>query len=116
MIKQYVLAIGWLRHREWDYTDFGKEQYQRQTPAKMEITIATYNILADNLMKDNYYLYSQCDEEYLTWDYRRKNLVEEISHLHPDVRNDLQALFSNHTKRKKKLIFSLGPECHLIRP
>ena len=50
-----------------------------------KFTIATYNLLAQNLLEDNSYLYSHCRDYYLEWSYRQKQLLAEIAYYEPDV-------------------------------
>lgn len=50
-----------------------------------KFTIATYNLLAQNLLEDNSYLYSHCGDRYLEWSYRQKQLLAEIAYYAPDV-------------------------------
>jgi len=51
-----------------------------------KFTIATYNVLAQNLLEDNSYLYSHCkNAHYLEWSYRQKQLLAEIAYYQPDV-------------------------------
>ena len=51
-----------------------------------KFTIATYNVLAQNLLEENSYLYSHCSElRYLEWSYRQQQLLAEIIRYEPDV-------------------------------
>lgn len=52
----------------------------------MPLTIGTYNVLAQNLLEENKYLYEKCeDEQFLTWDYRKDQLMREIQRHKFDV-------------------------------
>jgi mRNA deadenylase 3'-5' endonuclease subunit Ccr4 len=51
----------------------------------MEVTLMSYNILAQQYLNDCYYLYENCPSGALSWDYRSKCLLQEIKHHLPDV-------------------------------
>jgi protein angel len=53
--------------------------------AGIEFTMATYNVLAQNLLEDNSYLYTSANRDWLAWNYRQKNLLAEISFYNPDI-------------------------------
>jgi len=85
----YVLDSK-LRKRQWAYTDSGRLLHSSSSDncqqSSFKFTIATYNVLAQNLLEDNSYLYSHCkDFRYLEWSYRQKQLLAEITHYEPDV-------------------------------
>ncbi|XP_076351710.1 protein angel homolog 2-like isoform X1 [Tachypleus tridentatus] len=44
----------------------------------MLFTVMSYNILAQDLLESNMFLYEHCSPEYLTWEYRKNNLLKEI--------------------------------------
>ena len=71
-----------LRNRSWvSVTD------APQTSANtMDVTVASYNLLAQNLLENNQYLYEDCDSRHLDWSYRSTNLLQEIQEYSPDVR------------------------------
>ena len=51
----------------------------------LDFTVMSYNILAQNLLEDNRYLYTDCDEYILRWKYRKRQLMAELKHHRPDV-------------------------------
>lgn len=55
--------------------------------SKIEVTVATYNVLAQNLLEDNLYLYKGCNESMLKWEWRREKLICEIKYHNFDVNN-----------------------------
>ncbi|CAK9297072.1 unnamed protein product [Gordionus sp. m RMFG-2023] len=59
-----------------------KSQYDDSSD---EITMASYNVLAQYLIDTNMYLYTECQDEYLKWEYRQKNLLAEIKELNCDI-------------------------------
>lgn len=54
----------------------------------------SYNILAQNLLEDNPYLYTTCEDDFLDWEYRQQKLLCEIKRHYPDVSSGLQLLLS----------------------
>jgi mRNA deadenylase 3'-5' endonuclease subunit Ccr4 len=72
--------------RQWEYTKFG-QQFLRH-PARhrgIEFTVMSYNILAQNLLENNYNLYYNSPHEVLDWRYRKKQLMRELIYHSPDV-------------------------------
>ena len=57
----------------------------------MIFSVASYNILAQNLLEDNIYLYRGSKEEQLNWDFRKENLLDEIRRHMPDVSTESTA-------------------------
>lgn len=45
----------------------------------------SYNILSQELLQDNAYLYRHCDPDVLPWDHRLPNLLAEIKQHDADV-------------------------------
>jgi len=79
-----------LCNRQWVYTDAGRTFDSSGSDACQQngfkFTIASYNVLAQNLLEDNSYLYSHCrDLRCLEWSYRQKRLLSEIAFYEPDV-------------------------------
>uniref|UniRef100_A0A8C7YCQ9 Endonuclease/exonuclease/phosphatase domain-containing protein n=1 Tax=Oryzias sinensis TaxID=183150 RepID=A0A8C7YCQ9_9TELE len=61
----------------------------------MDFTVMSYNILAQDLLELNQYLYKHCPLEVLDWNYRYNLLVEEIKKWTPDILC-LQEVQENH--------------------
>ncbi|XP_023219965.1 protein angel homolog 1-like isoform X1 [Centruroides sculpturatus] len=74
-----------IRHlRQWQYTSYGKRHlYSRRHG--LEFTLMSYNILAQKLLEDNSLLYCHCEPNILDWEYRSKNLLQEIQELQCDI-------------------------------
>lgn len=51
----------------------------------IEFTIMSYNILSDDLLFQNAYLYVGCDSSVLKWQYRFERLVNEVSQHAPAI-------------------------------
>ena len=65
------------------------EHLERSRSNNFEFTVASYNVLADQLMRENPYLYAQGkrrDPGLFEWNYRKHNLLKEIKHANADVR------------------------------
>ena len=48
----------------------------------------SYNVLSQDLLLDNWYLYTKCPDHVLKWETRSKKLLEEIKLYRPDVRHE----------------------------
>lgn len=47
--------------------------------------VVSYNVLADDLLHSNSYLYNGTEEWFKHWEYRRRNLLQELSYYSADV-------------------------------
>ncbi|XP_071161788.1 protein angel homolog 2-like isoform X2 [Mytilus edulis] len=91
---RYIIMSGRQRHmytdkeygvnRQWELTRLGIEQLQRPRPG-FEFTIMSYNILAQNLLEDNKYLYRESPQQVLDWKYRSEKLLQEIQALNAEI-------------------------------
>jgi len=50
-----------------------------------KFSVASYNILAQDLLEQHFHLYHHCDERHLRWPYRRKNIMHQLNKNNPDV-------------------------------
>ncbi|XP_053736591.1 protein angel homolog 2 [Synchiropus splendidus] len=50
-----------------------------------DFSVLSYNILSQQLLEDNAYLYRHCPPQILSWDHRLPNLLAEIQRLDADV-------------------------------
>ncbi|XP_077991188.1 protein angel homolog 2-like [Glandiceps talaboti] len=66
------------------YSHFGKKHLKNKRSG-VEFSVLSYNVLAQGLIADNGYLYTQCASDILQWNYRKSNLLREIKELNPDV-------------------------------
>ncbi|KAK8741759.1 hypothetical protein OTU49_002379 [Cherax quadricarinatus] len=73
--------------RKWEMTGLGREilSSRNMKPSDTMFTIMSYNVLAQALLTDNMLLYSSCNDEHLSWEYRWALLQHEITDLDPDV-------------------------------
>lgn len=56
-----------------------------KSSASMDFSIMSYNILSQDLLEDNSYLYSGADAKNLEWSQRRGRILSEIKYYSPDV-------------------------------
>jgi mRNA deadenylase 3'-5' endonuclease subunit Ccr4 len=49
------------------------------------LSVVSYNLLAQDLLDSNEYLYTHCPQEQLAWDYRKDNLLDDLKQSSADV-------------------------------
>ncbi|CAH1792341.1 unnamed protein product, partial [Owenia fusiformis] len=104
-----------LPHRRDAVTPIGKQLYRqgikfnntsggRSNPNMFTFKVMSYNVLAQNLLEDNSDLYQHCKPEYLEWEFRKENILSQITSKSPDV-VCLQEVNEKHCETffKKKL-------------
>ncbi|KAK2855902.1 hypothetical protein Q5P01_004637 [Channa striata] len=76
-----------------------------------DFSVMSYNILSQELLQDNSYLYEHCDPRVLSWDYRRPNLLTEIQQHNADILC-LQEVQEDHYENQiKPALQALGYQC-----
>ncbi|KAK7906661.1 hypothetical protein WMY93_015273 [Mugilogobius chulae] len=76
-----------------------------------DFTVMSYNILSQDLLVDNDYLYRHCEPEVLLWDFRLPNLLREIQQHQADILC-LQEVQENHYKQQiRPALEALGYKC-----
>jgi len=50
-----------------------------------DFSVATYNILAQDLIEEHSYMYGHCDDRHLHWPHRRQNIMRKLNKQNPDV-------------------------------
>ncbi|XP_064302292.1 protein angel homolog 2 isoform X2 [Phalacrocorax carbo] len=87
------------------------DQSSRESEAKFDFTVMSYNILSQNLLEDNSHLYKHCRQRLLIWTYRFPNILQEIKQLDADVLC-LQEVQEDHYRTEiKSSLESLGYHC-----
>lgn len=72
--------------RPWERTGLGHHVARKGLPrGAVPLTVLSYNVLAQSLLRDNPGLYRGCEEEQLAWEYRWALLQHEVEGLQPDV-------------------------------
>ncbi|VVC33840.1 Hypothetical protein CINCED_3A002131 [Cinara cedri] len=74
--KNYMKNIRPLQHRGDGNKAFFKS---------LDFSLLSYNILAQELLEKNAFLYDWSDLEVLSWEYRRKILLDEIKQFNADI-------------------------------
>ncbi|XP_064420984.1 protein angel homolog 1 isoform X2 [Latimeria chalumnae] len=114
MGQEFLQAVPYNEtlQREWeDLSDFPFNQSAPDSGEPFEFTVMSYNILAQVLLERNMELYMHCQPEFLTWEYRIQNIVQEIQHWEPDVLC-LQEVQQNHFQEHLEPTLSMmGYEC-----
>ena len=57
--------------------------------ATTTVSVLCYNLLAQDLIGKNRYLYSDVAPELLEWDFRKTNLLKDLTDSQADVRHSL---------------------------
>lgn len=71
----------------------------------------SYNILAQDLLQDNAYLYRHCDPGVLPWDFRLPNLLREIEQYDADVLCLQEVQQDHYETQMKPALQALGYQC-----
>nr|XP_019966407.1 PREDICTED: protein angel homolog 2 isoform X1 [Paralichthys olivaceus] len=76
-----------------------------------DFSVMSYNILSQELLQDNVYLYRHCDPGVLPWEYRLPNLLAEIQQHDADILC-LQEVQEDHYENQiKPALQRLGYQC-----
>lgn len=83
----YIIGKPEVYHpRRWEYTDAGRQYLQRPANNRgFEFTVMSYNVLAQNLLEDNYKMYYRSPSYVLKWRHRATLLLKELKYHTPDV-------------------------------
>ncbi|XP_045134831.1 protein angel homolog 1-like isoform X2 [Portunus trituberculatus] len=72
--------------RPWERTGLGGHVARHGLPSgAVPLTVVSYNVLAQSLLRDNPGLYRGCGVEELAWEYRWALLQHEVEGMQPDV-------------------------------
>ncbi|XP_069787423.1 protein angel homolog 2 isoform X2 [Narcine bancroftii] len=108
-------------HRKWeDFTSLckssqgsseSKETSKGKEKEIFDFSVLSYNILAQDLLEDNSYLYRHCSQPLLQWGFRFPNILKEVKQFDADIMC-LQEVQNNHYGMQLKPIMeSLGYHC-----
>ncbi|XP_011610181.2 protein angel homolog 2 isoform X1 [Takifugu rubripes] len=79
--------------------------------AAFDFSVMSYNILSQELLQDNAYLYRHCDPGILPWNHRLPNLLAEIKQHDADILC-LQEVQEDHYENQiKPALLTLGYQC-----
>ena len=76
-----------LKNRRWESLPGDAQKKYVPLKSRFAFTVATYNILAQDLLEMHPHLYRGTSSEYLDWEYRKSNLMAEMDKYAPDVSN-----------------------------
>ncbi|XP_020389993.2 protein angel homolog 1-like isoform X1 [Rhincodon typus] len=96
--------------RVWE--DLPRSQVDGKDDNKpFEFTIMSYNILSQDLLETNSDLYAHCQPEFLKWEFRFQNILQEFETWDPDILC-LQEVQENHYHQQFRPALQLqGYEC-----
>ncbi|XP_041661585.1 protein angel homolog 2 isoform X2 [Cheilinus undulatus] len=98
--------------RHWEVSpSCGSEPPPPGCSTAFDFTVMSYNILSQDLLLDNAYLYRHCNPSVLPWDHRLPNLLAEIKQYDADILC-LQEVQEDHYKNQiKPALQALGYQC-----
>ncbi|KAK1888740.1 Protein angel like 2 [Dissostichus eleginoides] len=79
--------------------------------AAFDFSVMSYNILSQQLLQDNAYLYRHCPPAVLSWDYRRPNLLAEIQQHDADILCLQEVQEDHYEEQIKPALQALGYQC-----
>ncbi|XP_067097164.1 protein angel homolog 2 isoform X1 [Osmerus mordax] len=82
-------------YRGWEEFSSFYEPQQSSNQQRCEFSVLTYNILSQDLLQDNAYLYRHCTDSVLSWAFRLPNLLRELQLYDADILC-LQEVQHNH--------------------
>ncbi|XP_053568446.1 protein angel homolog 2 [Bombina bombina] len=104
-------------NRRWeDFSQFYAERCEGEkrhlrTTEHFDFTVMSYNILSQDLLEDNFYLYSHCRRPLLFWSYRLPNILKELKEMGADILC-LQEVQEDHYRTQiKPSLEALGYHC-----
>lgn len=109
---QTVSSVGALqRHWEQAPPRHSDDPPPPGVSAGFDFTVMSYNILSQDLLRDNAYLYQHCPPEVLSWDYRLPRLLREIQAHNADILC-LQEVQEDHfVEQIRPALEALGYQC-----
>ncbi|KAK5852605.1 hypothetical protein PBY51_006457 [Eleginops maclovinus] len=76
-----------------------------------DFSVMSYNILSQELLQDNAYLYRHCPPAVLPWEYRLPNLLAEIRQQDADILCLQEVQEDHYEKQIKPALQALGYQC-----
>ncbi|XP_028253971.1 protein angel homolog 2 [Parambassis ranga] len=76
-----------------------------------DFSVMSYNVLSQELLQDNAYLYQHCDPAILSWDYRLPHLLKEIQLHNADIMCLQEVQADHYQNQMKPALQSLGYHC-----
>uniref|UniRef100_UPI003AAD754F protein angel homolog 2 n=1 Tax=Centroberyx gerrardi TaxID=166262 RepID=UPI003AAD754F len=79
--------------------------------AAFDFSVLSYNILSQDLLRDNVYLYRHCHPAVLPWEHRLPNLLAEIQHHNADILCLQEVQEDHYETQMKPALQALGYQC-----
>ncbi|XP_071399141.1 protein angel homolog 2 [Centroberyx affinis] len=79
--------------------------------AAFDFSVMSYNILSQDLLRDNVYLYRHCHPAVLPWEHRLPNLLAEIQHYNADILSLQEVQEDHYETQMKPALQALGYQC-----
>ncbi|CAL8314233.1 unnamed protein product [Lota lota] len=76
-----------------------------------DFSVMSYNILSQDLLHENAYLYRQCDPSVLPWEFRLPNLLREIQQYDADVLCLQEVQQDHYETQMQPALEALGYQC-----
>ncbi|KAL0967456.1 hypothetical protein UPYG_G00252470 [Umbra pygmaea] len=98
--------------RKWEdfshlYTSRPKSGSGRQTPP-FDFSVMSYNILSQDLLQDNNYLYKHCNVFILNWEHRLSNILKELKEHSADIMCLQEVQQDHYEEQIKPALEALG--------
>ncbi|XP_035535110.1 protein angel homolog 2 [Morone saxatilis] len=98
-------------HRHWETPACSTGVQPPGGSAAFDFSVMSYNILSQELLQDNAYLYRHCNPAVLHWNHRLPNLLAEIQQYNADILC-LQEVQEDHYENQiKPALQALGYQC-----
>ncbi|XP_028809034.1 protein angel homolog 2 isoform X1 [Denticeps clupeoides] len=97
--------------REWEDLS---HRYGHTLPA-FDFSVMSYNILSQQLLRDNAYLYQHCRGGVLDWRHRFPNIIRELEQHSPDIMCLQEVQEDHYQDQIKPALESLGYHCEYKR-
>ncbi|KAJ8355817.1 hypothetical protein SKAU_G00186110 [Synaphobranchus kaupii] len=105
--------------RQWeDFSDLYKHRSKScdgQPDRPFDFSVMSYNILSQQLLQDNAYLYKHCHSSILDWNHRFPSILKELAHHNADILCLQEVQEDHYQKQLKPSLESLGYQCEYKR-
>lgn len=98
--------------RNWeDLSSAHPPELGQESSGRFEFTVMCYNILSQNLLEMNKTLYVHCQQDFLSWEYRLKNILGEIKCWDPDILCLQEVQEDHYREQLESILKASGYEC-----
>ncbi|KAG5846585.1 hypothetical protein ANANG_G00116550 [Anguilla anguilla] len=100
--------------RQWeDFSHLYKRRSKSDPP--FDFSVMSYNILSQQLLQENAYLYKHCPSSVLDWSHRFPNILKELELHNADILCLQEVQEDHYQKQLKPSLESLGYHCEYKR-